>query len=484
MPQEFEDSLPTVGPVTDQPVPATFQSEVGERTRKLDTAVALELLASGHCPACAFVEERENKFFLWFGLEHYLDFGTIERLDASLGFCPRHCRTLLRLRFYPGTLTHVYRHVVQAACARLEAKEGGGECIGCAQERWASGHAIDLVLRSLSDSAVARAYAASYAFCASHFLKALSRGTRKLAGQTYPAFAAALVSKVQAVGLVEIFTSLDPDAGVRATYLKKLPTHPLERSSTTVEYLLALLSVDSCPCCLAAGLSVRGYLQWIASENATGSTDLGREVVGLCGAHMADLVGFDAGAAGWLAEQKCAVWGGVFQRFAARELAIKHNAPPPEGRPLDRKEWEGILLDWIRRVLAPQREWLRRVDAAAKELPTCGACRAAQTAVDRTASLLSASFADSSLAAAYERSHGLCVQHVLGLPPGDRALPLQVCNARLKLLAWELEEAGRKLDWLVRYERRGDESTAWKRTMAQIDGRVFLGGSPSVDPFG
>jgi hypothetical protein len=483
MPQEFKHSSSTVGPVTDQPVPATFRSEVGERTRKLDAATALELLASGHCPACAFVEERENKFFLWFGLEHYLDFGTIERLDASLGFCSRHCRTLIRLRLYPGTLTHIYRHVMEAACARLEGKGGGGECIGCGQERWASGHAIDLVLRSLSDSAVARAYAASDAFCASHFLRALGRGTRELAGRTYPAFAVTLASKARGADLVEVFTSLDPDAGVRAACLKNLPPHPLERSSSTAEHLLALLSVDSCPCCLAAALSVRAYLQWIASENATGSPDFGREVVGLCGAHLADLVGFDAGAAGWLAEQKFAVWKGVLERFAARELAIERAAPPPEARPLGSKEWEGILLDWLRRVLAPQREWQRRVDAAAKELPTCGACRAALTAVDRTASLLGASFADSSLAAAYERSHGLCVRHVLGLAPEDRAFPLRVCKGRLKLLAWELEEAGRKLDWLVRYEKRGDESTAWMRSMAQIDGQVFLGCS-AQDPFG
>jgi hypothetical protein len=482
MPQEFKGVLPTSGPIADRSRRRAFQSGFRERARKLDAAAALELLDSGRCPACAFVEERENKFFFWFGLEHYQDFGTIDRLDASLGFCPRHCRTPIRLRFYPGTLTHIYRHVVDSACDRLEGKGVEEDCLGCEQERWASGHAIDLVQRSLSDPAVAKTYVAS--FCATHFLRALGRGTRELARRTYSAFAAALVPNVRAESRVEVFTGLDPDARLRAVYLQNLPQHPLERGVTTIEYLYALLSVDSCPCCLATGLSVRGYLQWIASENATGSSDSGREAVGLCSAHLADLAAFDAGAAAWIAEQKCAVWNGVLQRFAPRELGVGRSVPPPTEAAPVHKERETTLLDRMRRVLAPRREWILRVNALRMELPRCGACRAARTAVGRTAALLSASFNDTSLAAAYERSHGLCVRHVLGLAPDDRPLPLRVCMARLKLLAWELEEAGRKLDWVVRYEKRGDESSAWRRSMAQIDGQVFLGGLPAADPFG
>lgn len=78
-------------------------------------------------------------------------------------------------------------------------------------------------------------------------------------------------------------------------------------------------------------------------------------------------------------------------------------------------------------------------------------------------------------------SHGLCLRHVLGVPESDRAILLRVCRARLDWLAWELEEAARKQSWLIRYDSRGDEVRAWRRSMGQIDGSVFLGADPVAD---
>lgn len=54
-------------------------------------------------------------------------------------------------------------------------------------------------------------------------------------------------------------------------------------------------------------------------------------------------------------------------------------------------------------------------------------------------------------------------------------------RARRRYLRWIGQEraknrSDRKLDWLVRYEGRGREQSAWSRAMGQIDGEVFLGG--------
>ena len=104
------------------------------------------------------------------------------------------------------------------------------------------------------------------------------------------------------------------------------------------------------------------------------------------------------------------------------------------------------------------------------------------TAEEREASLLLAALHDELTARAYAASHGLCLRHVLALGgEAGAALPRQVLRGRLKVLEWELQEAGRKGNWSVRYERMGDERTAWRRVPGYLDGRVFLGGpSPAT----
>jgi hypothetical protein len=62
--------------------------------------------------------------------------------------------------------------------------------------------------------------------------------------------------------------------------------------------------------------------------------------------------------------------------------------------------------------------------------------------------------------------------------PEQASLARRVLAARLAVLAWELEEAGRKERWDARHEPRGAEGTAWLRAAAQLDGRTFLGGAP------
>jgi hypothetical protein len=46
------------------------------------------------------------------------------------------------------------------------------------------------------------------------------------------------------------------------------------------------------------------------------------------------------------------------------------------------------------------------------------------------------------------------------------------------LLIAELSEAFFKNTWAHRHDPRGPEMTAWRRTAAFLDGRVFCGGPP------
>jgi hypothetical protein len=49
-------------------------------------------------------------------------------------------------------------------------------------------------------------------------------------------------------------------------------------------------------------------------------------------------------------------------------------------------------------------------------------------------------------------------------------------DARLALLAWEVQETARKYAWAYRHEPTGPERHGWLRGLIQIDGRVFEGG--------
>jgi hypothetical protein len=77
----------------------------------------------------------------------------------------------------------------------------------------------------------------------------------------------------------------------------------------------------------------------------------------------------------------------------------------------------------------------------------------------------------------YEHSHGLCLGHVTQMPEGDAAqLARRHLEARLSVLAWEVDETARKYAWASRHEAAGPERSAPLRALVQINGRVFEGG--------
>lgn len=454
-----------------------FAEGPAERGRAADRKHARELLAVRGCPVCAFVREREEKFFFWFALESYQDAGIIEKLDAALGFCPEHCRTLVAQGTYPGVLTDVYSHVVRAARSRLDARgPAGGTCIGCEQNRWAANHAIRLLLRSFADKDVEDRYRESPGLCADHFLRAVIQ--RKAGRRRFPLLEQALRLSLEGAGGVPVlgrFTGLDPDARLRAAFLDALPADPLEsdagRRIPARERLEITLGQRSCPACLTAGWAIARHLSWMAQERSANPDALSREVVGLCQAHLATCAVLEEGTAKWISDVKADAWTGVLLRLGKEEREARRKATTVS------RLLEGFVR-WdprgraAPRTVVPAEQALRNL---AYRFPPCPTCRAARTAADRTMSLLLAALEEPGTERVYVRSHGVCVRHA---GPRPSSLLRQTLCARLSLLEWELREVARKEDWNVRYELHGDEFSAWGRAMGQIDGRAFMGGEP------
>ncbi len=462
-----------------------------KRIRSLDTATALELVRSGQCPACRFIEDREKAFFFWFALEQYQEPEVIEELDRALGFCPRHNRALLRARVYPGTLTHIFLHVSAAARAAIGGvKRRDGRCPACAHEEWAAGHAIRVLLRTLSEDTVASAYGQSQGLCASHFLDAIRTATPAEIERPMRHFEARASEDDAAGRQLALFSGSDADTADRLALRRRLPEQ-LGDDASTSERLGADLALDLCPACLAANRAVLRYLCWLSTERRKGSNDFAREVVGLCAPHLADAHASDPEAARWLVLEKSVRWQQALGRLrreveklpaaglGARLRFVSRWINEGKGERRERRRTAEDLFEIAGTALEPRRAFRRAASRFEGQFPGCGACRTESTAQGRMLALIAAALLDRRFARQYEQAHGLCVRHVLSWPDTDRTLPAEVCSARLGLLRWELEESDRKRDWLIRYEADGPEATAWRRAMAQIDGRVFLG-NPAV----
>jgi hypothetical protein len=117
----------------------------------------------------------------------------------------------------------------------------------------------------------------------------------------------------------------------------------------------------------------------------------------------------------------------------------------------------------------------------------CPACHARDDTERSQLGLLIASLSLAPMRRRYDESHGLCVRHAIRVTAGASAqLTHRHVDARLALLAWEVEETARKHTWAFRHEESGPEQGGWLRGLAQIDGRVLMGGPapamPNPDP--
>jgi hypothetical protein len=243
----------------------------------------------------------------------------------------------------------------------------------------------------------------------------------------------------------------DPDAATRRHLRDLLPADGMlgggaaDWADTRLR-LRALLQIDVCPLCLAAGQQERLYLGWLTETIRREPSALADDPGGMCPTHLADLAELTEPVGPWAVHRAHSQWQ------ARLSMALV-------GSP--------------RRVRGRLRE-------AVREQP-CLVCMAVDGSVSGQTTLLVAGLGGA-LRGDYEQATGLCVRHVAQLPFSGPVADLvrRVALGHLDVLIAELEEAARKTAWCARHEPSGPERTAWLRAAALLDGRVFVGGRPRV----
>ncbi len=350
-------------------------------------------------------------------------------------------------------MTTVIREALTGARQSLHADSQTGPCPACGALAPAAAHATQALIDGLRDPASARLYRQHHGMCMAHALDAVQTAERVELELISEQLLASL-GDGHHPGALELLAGLDQDATRRASWRQRLPEAPAAQS--TVEGLCSRLIIDACPVCLTAGLMDRHYLEWFIEHSKQDDPSLATDPGELCAAHLHDLALLDRVAVELPLERQRTARVGELRRFL--EYVAQSPRVPRRGR-------RSATDDLAR----------RRAELICER--HCPACNARQGSERSQLELLSAALALSSVRDRYEPSHGLCVAHArqLTAEPAARVVKRHL-DARLGLLAWEVNETARKYGWAYRHEEPGPERDAWARAFAQIDGRVFEGG--------
>ncbi|MGH2894458.1 MAG: hypothetical protein ACRDPM_14520 [Solirubrobacteraceae bacterium] len=418
------------------------------------------LLEHPGCPACTSMADAEGSYFRWFANESYSSPEVLAQLRAGMGMCPAHSRRLVEETGSGAVATIVLREALAGARQRLGADSGEtGPCPVCATLILRSDSVAPMVVRALGRDTDLERYAAHDGLCLEHM--------RALAPVTPPSIAKLVAEQLLARvrdnredRVVTLLAGEDDDLTRRAGCRRRLPCQ--DTGGSTMDGLRALLAIDACPLCFAAGQRERRYLAWLLEQARAGDHSLHIEPGVPCAAHLHDLAGEDPAAARVLIDRKRATTITGLQQLLDHLAAV----PPPTGRRRRRRDEEPPQpVD----TLTPNHQ--------------CPACRARGVAEARQRDLLAAALELGSIRRLYEASHGLCVRHCRQRQPEAVArVAHRVVNARVAVLDWEVQEVSRKYAWACRDEPKGPEQNAWLRALGQIDGRVLLGGPAPSDP--
>lgn len=480
-----------VGPLTPE---APSESVGGEGAALRDALVRLK---EPGCPACRSWDEAEDRFFAWFIIENYNEPDMVERLSASVGMCPAHTRRFLKVAPVWSAPNFVYGHVVRSVRARLDQRLRPETCPVCARCDSTAIDSIDPLVRNLGNRDVGEAYERSGGLCVEHLLLALRRVEPATA--VFMARVGARAMGSGGLGLVSGAASADRDAETRFALRSLLPTETgdADDEGTTLGLLWERLRIPACPVCLAVGQAARRYFAWLSEQAPRNGRPPG-PAPPLCPTHLSDLRRIDPRAAAWIAKRLASEWSGALEGFSDRLERVRTGSFParvksfctarrhaePEGADADPELTpSGTSARGRTSSVGSKRARLiheKVLSLLENARVPCSACRALAVTEARQISLLVAALEDRPTARRYERSHGLCLRHVLSVVQRDSApIVEEVIAARLALVGWELEEAARKRDWPFRHEFAGPEGTAWLRAPALLDGRVFEGG-PAV----
>ncbi len=485
------------------------------------------LLTHPGCPICGLLRDATRTFFFWFLEERYCETGSLERLAGSYGFCPAHAGGLVRsLAAYRIAVLHslLFERILSRLrelldllkrgepsarlLGRLKDLQSSRPCLACEELTEVADHAARTLTRCLVVPDLLDAYLAHpHGLCVVHFQAVAQRATRPVlealcrrqsellsglqadldrvlrpehgGGGMMPAVSDDLTKALETV--LEASVGADPmtpaggrrRAGARA----QAPAGPGGDDGPlgpfdAVAVLADLLGQDACPVCVIRNRTLETYLAWLDREGRAqlaGQGTLDRPEV-YCSSHTrAVLAAAHPTVAAHLAASRLA--RDLDQIQAGATWLAGHRASASKAlRPL-RDRIEG-LVPALReqRLLDEAREILTRP-------VSCLLCGHLAEMDTRTLQLLLALLDDPGRRQAFARGGGLCVPHFLqGLalapPLGILAILLEGQIARLSVLQWEMDELIRKTNWLVRYEPKGAEQTAWRRAVERLAGRL------------
>ncbi|MBI3810119.1 MAG: hypothetical protein HY284_06645 [Nitrospirae bacterium] len=478
----------------------------------------LEVLLKPGCLVCVKMLDSLDRYFFWFIHEQYNATETRRALRRSYGFCPLHTRHFLAWEAnWCGQ--PVYSYVIEHIVARLREAQSllcasginensrkrcvavaaalapSGKCPVCENLAWWCAHMANILLQTLSDREVEEAYAKSQGLCLPHFrFVGLRAGWEQLLflADHLKGTLASLKYSTDKIGLpLEVIAGLDVHRRVRSSEetARGLPGGAREKSTD----VLALLAGPACPACAACDRGVGEYFQWLASEMEAVASRAGPwdPSWSVCASHLCDLqsAGHDRAAA-TISDQTCSTW-----LNQSESLKTRLEARQPD-RISDRLA--GLSSAWARSKATTgeirskfNRLW--HVAATTLESPAnvlnrlrevyfrespCQACSHVEVTAHRTIDLVLRVLEDPIGREAYHRGAGLCFRHCLvaanlaEVPDVlDELFASQL--ARLRLLEWELEEASRKMNWVIRYEPKGPEETSWRRAAYQLCGSAL-----------
>ncbi len=412
-------------------------------------------LTKGGCPACGYIEEAGEIFFSWFEIESFSATEVKARLRAAMGMCPAHARRLIEQIGGGHIMTTVMREALAGARECVSGVASRARCPACEADALATERATHIVTDALRDAGLRRMYGEHAGICLPHLVHATL-----VAEPTTLTFLAEQLDESLAHPerscLVQLLAGRDRDALRRRSWREQLPAAPA--SDSTIGNLRGRLEIEACPVCLASGWGEERYLQWFVGQTHAGDPSIENDPGELCSVHLHDA---------FLADEALAAHAATHKRRARRtELRrlLEGIAQAPAAPRRGRRGREGAL---------------ERSRAQFVTRPYCSACHAHAEIERSQLSLVAAAVKLGPVRGRYEQRHGLCAHHVLQLGANASADVLRPhAEARLAVLAWEVDEVARKYAWACRHEPRGPEQDAWVRAMAQLDGRVFEGAPP------
>lgn len=207
---------------------------------------AIDLVREPGCPACRTANERRQAYLSWFAADNYSDPGSLQRIQASLGWCDAHTRDVLELTDAELILPGVWIWVLIEVRRRLTGPAGvrskrliSSACPICASEEAAVELAVTTLVEANDHPTVRRRLATSSPLCLPHLRMAVRR---------YPKDAYRALVPVSQEAWAERPASLlgiDPDAPRRVRLHRSLPDADMWED----------LAAGRCPVCAAA---VRG----------------------------------------------------------------------------------------------------------------------------------------------------------------------------------------------------------------------------------